>query len=406
MIDVLFSGTLLPWVTNALTIQGTPQANYVMYNQVRQWNDVIASNAPDGKFFMLLLDRSTLPGNNAPWLVNTSPTFFLNSQNPQLDSNSQAFPWNSPQYANQPVSGVGGQNGGNGATVAQSDYQLLPPDPNIPIPPASQTGLRGNESLYDESSIWIFNAFYLKKTSQSGAAANALIGFEHMEDYYGDQPAVNPGCTYKSIGVRYSKDAGRSWTRSVPIITKGPQSASCDPNNRFTGTGDFATAWHAGRKQWLIYAQEGAMVLSVSTDPLARPGTWQRYDPVSGTTQPGFIGGSTSAIAHGDFRGQGTGSSASIIYDSKNARWQMVYDRWAGGLGYASSTDLLRWTSPTVIIDNNSVGGNAPNTRYPTLFGDGGDQTTSTGGATLWYGGDGTLPNGYGRAFWTVQVTF
>ncbi len=86
--------------------------------------------------------------------------------------------------------------------------------------------------------------------------------------------------------------------------------------------------WNPSTKEWVMLAQEGPLVMSTSTSPLASPGTWQRIEPISGKTAPGFIGDGTT-LAHGDLASIG-GSNPSIIRDQENAIWHMVYAKWGG----------------------------------------------------------------------------
>ena len=106
------------------------------------------------------------------------------------------------------------------------------------------------------------------------------------------------------------------------------------------GTGDMAAMWNPDKKQWVVLSQEagGPLVVSVSSDPLAAPGSWSRIDPVSGKTAPGFKADGT---AHGDLSSI-SGSNPSIIRDQKNSVWHMVYARWGGGIAYSKSSDLTR----------------------------------------------------------------
>ena len=347
----------------------------ILEEKVKPWSGDV-QNVPDGKMFMLQVDPSN---KSAGFIINTTPNNMIFSTSSSILDITD--PYNDPSLETQ-------NSSGNFLTIANE----------VPIPPASETGLRGNGSLYDGNSLWIFNAFRLSETSQPDADSDSLIGFEHNEDYWSDVDS-DSDCTYKSIGVRYSKDLGKSWTRSVPIITKDKQTPHCDHANRFTGTGDFATAWDPSRKEWIILAQEGPLVMSRSSNPLALPGSWERVEPVSNTTAPGFIGNG-SVIAHGDLASI-AGSNPSIIRDEKNGLWHMIYAKWGGGLAYTNSSDLYRWEIPYLIWDDEDQ---TPNTQYPTLVGDEGDTLSTDAGASLYF----TAANkvDWGRPLWSVGITF
>lgn len=72
-----------------------------------------------------------------------------------------------------------------------------------------------------------------------------MLAFSYNEDYYRDTDLHQP-CSFKFVGVRYSFDLSRSWTRSIPILTLGIQLAA---NNcpREGGVGDMAAAWNPYR---------------------------------------------------------------------------------------------------------------------------------------------------------------
>jgi len=359
----------------AATIQGSPKLLSILEDKVKSWSGD-AQNVPDGKMFMLRKDPND---KSAGFIINTTPNNLISSASSSI--NDISTPYNDPKVEYQ-------------HDDAHANFLLVDPT-DVHILPASETGLRGNGTLYDEGTVWIFNAYRLSETSQPGADPNSLIGFEHNEDYWTDT-GTTKSCTYKSIG--YSKDLGKSWTRSVPIITKDKQNDTCLDAYPFTGTGDFSTVWHPDKKEWITLAQEGPLVMSTSKDPLAKPGTWTRIDPVSGKTAPGFIGDGTT-LAHGDLTSIG-GANPSIIRDQKNSVWHMVYSIWGNGIAYTKSTDLYRWDQPVVFWKDDST----PNSKYPTLVGDEGDTLTSDGTATMLFGADNQVP--WGRALWSVGVDF
>ena len=362
-----FKAALVAAPAYAASLLGTPELLHVIEDKVRN----ISSSAqfvPDGKMFMLRKDLSDL---NAGFLINTTPNNFLNSSTSSITDISTT------------------------PDERADKYTILPN--NIPIPPANATGLRGNGTLYDAGTVWIFNAFHLSETSQPGADPNKLIGFEHNEDYYANTHPTD-SCTHKSIAVRYSNDLGRSWTRSDPKITKDKQNETCNSSDRFTGTGDFAAMWAPAVKKWIIIAQEGPLVMSESADALARPYTWTRIDPASCKTAPGFIA-DPEPLAHGDLKAV-SGSNPSIIRDEKNALWHMVYAKWGGGIAYTKSNDLYRWETPIMLFPSNN--NMAPNAVYPTLVGDEGDILTTNGTATMYFGANNTVT--WGRPLWSVGV--
>ena len=346
---------------------------------------------PDGKMFAFPEDAGDTQSN---FIISIEPDFRMTS------------PTNNLSDVTAPAGGD--QSDYPDALPPRTDINFVTLPNTIPIPPASVTGARGNGTYYDYSSIWLMNAFRLSETSQPNAPNTSLIGFVHNEDYWGYGYAVN-GCTYKSIGVRYSEDLGKSWTRSVPILTKRvqPSFEQCNESPP-PGTGDFAAMWNPINKTWIILAQESqfrpyqnpGLVMSVSNDTLAQPGTWTRIDPVSGQTSPGFIG-ENNTLVHPDLTPI-LGANPSIIRDEKNSVWHMVYGKWGNGLAYTNSSDLWRWAPPTLLPLNYTE---HPSSGYPTLIGDGGDTLTTDGTAALYFT-DASKTSLWGKPIWAVGIEF
>ena len=86
--------------------------------------------------------------------------------------------------------------------------------PPYPIPPASETGYRGNGTFYDLADMWLLNAFRLSETSDPTANSTAMIGFAHSEDHY-VSPAAFPPCV--------------SQTFYLPPQTKTPDRTALSP---------------------------------------------------------------------------------------------------------------------------------------------------------------------------------
>ena len=380
MASLPYISMLMLLASTALTAQlnGKPQISKVMPLKLKDWTGN-SGNIPDGKFWSMPQSPGDL---NSPFIVWSTPDLRMTSTTPYLDDVTAADPSESIDIP-------------NGKKVPGLNYAILPN--NIPIPGPEITGLRSDGQKYDDGTLWIMSAFRLSETSDPNAPPDSLIGFEHNEDYWADTGAGSD-CTHKSIAVRYSTDLGKSWTRSVPVLTKDKQTAACDHENRFTGTGDFCAAWNAEGKEWVIYAQEGVVVMSHSSDPLAKPGSWEKLDPVSGKTSPGFIS-DKEPLAHGDLK-DFAGSNPSILKDLGTGLWHMVWAKWGGGIFHASSKDLKRWETPTLIVGEDA---GVKGAKYPTLFGTAGDTATRNGSALLVFTSDDEGANEQ-RPIWEVDV--
>ncbi len=332
----------------------------------------------------MVIFRDDGNNNHSNFTINVTPDFVMTSTKRYVSDVSEPLPILKSSYSNA-IDSYSGVN-----------YVTLPLSQKIPS--ASTTGLRGDGTFYDDEDLWTFNMFRLSETSQPGASNTSMVGFVHNEDHYRQPQPVSGSCCFKSIGVRYSQDLGKSWTRSVPIITKGIQNepGKCTAEG---GTGDMAAMWNPDKKQWVVLAQEagGPLTMSISTDPLAAPGSWSRIDPVSSKTAPGFKGDGTP---HGDLSSI-PGSNPSIIRDQKNGVWHMVYAKWGGGIAYSKSSDLSRWDKPVMLYEGD---GHIVNPRYPTLVGDEGDTLATDGTATLYFTSDAKV--NFGRGLWYINLTF
>ena len=378
---------------SAVQLQGPPQYVSLINDSLQSWAPSHAQYMPDGKMFAF---RQNLTDPQTPWIFNIELDFRMTGPTNKVKDITAPASANRSDYPNR--------------LPWRADINYVEVPNTIPIPSPSVTGMRSNGTLYDENSVWLMNVFRLSETSNASAPSNYLIGFAHNEDYWGHGGAVN-GCTYKSIGVRYSYDLGLSWTRSVPILTKSIETQTPDGCNVAprAGTADFAATWNHLTSTWTILGCEDewttnpsspGLVTSISADPLARPGSWTKVDPVRKLTAPGLIG-SNATFLHPDLS-SGRGANPSIIRDQKNGVWHMVYAKWGGGLFYTKTPDLVRWTSPALLPIN---GTQHPQSGYPTLIGDLGDTNTTNGLATLYWTDSAVKPTGmWGRPFWSVDL--
>jgi hypothetical protein len=238
---------LLSSIAEAASLVADPTQLNVSQTTMRSFNEFEAQFFPDGK--MIVFEE--FPGQeDTNFIINITPNYRMSLPNIQIEDTDRDRGVNKSDYP-------------DALPVYEGNCATLPP--TLPIPEPDMTGLRGNGSLYDTNSVWIFNMFRLSATSQPDAAADSLIGFEHNEDHY-EGTSSEGNCVYKSIAVRYSEDLGQSWTRSVPIITTSIQRDpdGCDP---FTGAEDFVTMWDSVQNRWVIYFPQNSLAMAVSTDP-------------------------------------------------------------------------------------------------------------------------------------------
>jgi hypothetical protein len=95
------------------------------------------------------------------------------------------------------------------------------------------------------------------------------------------------------------------------------------------------------------------------------PGSWYKWDGSAFSTTPGLGG---KGLALPDFVGH-EGANPSVHWNTYLSKWIMVYGGWDEVIYISSSTDLLNWDTPQMIIISDQ-GGRA---WYPTIMGDRGD---------------------------------
>ena len=108
-----------------------------------------------------------------------------------------------------------------------------------------------------------------------------LVGYFHAESHY---PGV--ASQYKSIGVAYSADGGKTWDKGTKIISgPDPKPAEGEGNGKSYGLGDGCVVWNEARRQWICYysgfcpdPHDFVLTMAASSDPEGKPGTWKKCD--------------------------------------------------------------------------------------------------------------------------------
>lgn len=216
-------------------------------------------------------------------------------------------------------------------------------------PSSSVFGSRGNYDTYDNGGSWLM--------SVSRQEGDNFIGFFHAEDHW--YPHTTNDIAWKSIGVTYSSDKGKTWESGKQIIT----SATPKPSSpTWGGTGDNCVVWDHINNRWLCYFQEHTISMAISTDPNGAPGTWKKYYN-GGFTEDG-LGGRQSPLPG---LSSVPGGNPSVHWNTNLSKWVMVYHGWDPANIYVStSADGIDWDTPQSIISS-AIGGKA---WYPTIIGD------------------------------------
>ena len=209
-------------------------------------------------------------------------------------------------------------------------------------------GRRGNFNTYDNGGSWLMSVFRRQNDD--------FIGFYHAEDHW--YPHTTNDIAWKSIGVTYSNDKGKTWQAGNQIIT----SATPKPATpTWVGTGDCCVVWDPVNSRWLCYYQENTISMAISTDPQGAPGTWKKYY-FGGFTEDG-LGGRQSPLPS---LASVPGGNPSVHWNTYLLKWVMVWHGWNPTSIYISaSDDGITWDTPKSIIVS-EIGGRA---WYPTIIG-------------------------------------
>lgn len=113
-----------------------------------------------------------------------------------------------------------------------------------------------------------------------------LAGFFHAESHWPNQSGA-----YKSIGVSYSDDRGKTWTRGDKILSGNePKPETSDNDGRSYGLGDGCVVWNPEKSLWICYysgfcpeTHDFCITMAASADPEGKAGTWKKWD---GRTSP------------------------------------------------------------------------------------------------------------------------
>lgn len=214
-------------------------------------------------------------------------------------------------------------------------------------------------------------------------------GFFHAESHWEGNDGIE---AYKSIGVTYSSDKGRTWTKGVKILNVDYLKPDVPA---WSGLGDGCVVYNEEREQFICYytttlpGEDAKICMAASDDPSGAPGTWKKWDG-SGFNVEGY--NSTTDTGGPDAKIEGlnprSGGNPSVMYNHYLKKWVMVYHSWEDTIYMSESVDGIEWETPRLITVQGEETG-----RYPNLIGEQGDLE---GGKTvkLYYGRN-MSENGY-----------
>lgn len=182
-----------------------------------------------------------------------------------------------------------------------------------------------------------------------------LACFFHAESHFSSVLVT----AYKSIGVSYSSDGGKTWDKGTKILS-GPNPKPVDPETggRSYGLGDGCVVWNEKYGKWICYycgARDGntdyLLCMAASSDPSGGPGTWKKWDgkdfTLEGCDRSTGLGGKDVPVAG---LSRIKGGNPSVSWNTYLGKWVMVYHSWSREVILSTSADGLVWDDPRVLV--------------------------------------------------------
>lgn len=213
---------------------------------------------------------------------------------------------------------------------------------------------------FSDNGAWFIGVFPLDNSGN-------YVGFYHAESWWtGDSEQR----AYKSIGVTYSSDSGKTWSDSAPIIVDN-QTKPSSPS--WSGLGDGCVIRDEKNNRWICYYQaktgiNNTLCMAASTDPRGSSGTWKKWDgsdfTIDAYNSQTKTGGTNVSISN---LSNVAGANPSVMWNEYLQKYIMVYHSWTHQIFISFSTDLINWTSPEYIMDG----------YYPNLISTEGDLSSN-----------------------------
>jgi hypothetical protein len=234
---------------------------------------------------------------------------------------------------------------------------LTPPDNDQVV---ATTPAPGVDGAWHRDGGWMLTA-----TRQ---ADGTLVAFVHGENHafadgkYGE---------WNSTGVWTSRDDGKTWTDwGEAVGSKKPD------QHTFGGLAMNECVWDAANKRWLGYSGSHPLI---STDPLAKPGTWFGYH--NGTfSQPIDVNAPPPPLSPAPGLEKAGVTWGGLTYNFYIKHYIMT---WVAGhmVMAAFSPDGLTWNHVTMLLQSEEAGDKrADDVSYAFLVGD----TDTTAGQDCW----------------------
>lgn len=193
-----------------------------------------------------------------------------------------------------------------------------------------------------------------------------LVGFFHAESHW------TGGMAYKSIGVTYSTDKGRTWSAGRKILNVDyPKPTEA----KWSGLGDGCVVYNQVLGKFICYysayvaKEDYKIAMAASRDSTGIEGSWKKWDgndfAVDGLDAVSGLGGIDHKVQGLSSR---SGANPSVMWNSYLKKWLMVYSGWDKVIYMSVSTDGLAWEEPFALTlpDKETA-------TYPNLIGENGD---------------------------------
>lgn len=225
----------------------------------------------------------------------------------------------------------------------------------------------GKSNGFNDGGMWMIGVEKLND--------GRLAGFFHAESHW--YPRSTYGyLAYKSLGVAYSSDSGKTWSAPVQILKHQQDKPA---TAAWSGLGDACVIYNKLKgKFYTYYAPSSglaAICMASSSDPTGAAGSWQKWYRGS-FSQPG-IGGAESAISNLSSK---PGGNPSVHWNTYLNSFVMAWHGWDGKIYISTSADGESWEAPRLLLEDGAKAW------YPVMIGTSGTEGGQT--LTLYYACD------------------
>jgi hypothetical protein len=209
----------------------------------------------------------------------------------------------------------------------------------------------GPQGGFDSGGAWLYTVLRGKE--------GRMLGFYHAEDKKFPLNPESNFIAYKSIARCVSEDSGLTWKKREQILT------SHEPKPRraaWSGLGDHCIVWNSQASRLMCFFQEkGQLCVAMSRDSQGNVGSWRKWYQGS-FSEPGLGGRVTPIPAFA----RHPGGNPSVLWNTFLQRWLIAWHGWGGDLWISSSTNLMDWSPPKILLKKPPGKAKA---WYPTLVG-------------------------------------